>query len=586
MPIGVPGGSGGGGGGLTLGPPTNTFTAATQALAEAARDTYAAANADWLAAYDDEPTYTIEINWPVAVTDTLYQSRRGGAWADVTGLIRGKKGAAGTDGDDGDEGAQGRFLVYAYVNSAVAPAAVPVGGTFTQSTGVLTVPVGYTAIPVTPVLTERTYRTQAVVNPATDADVVNLVWVLPSEAPEYDAAGLAEAAQEAAEAAQALAEQAAGQAVDIPTGSPRGALIATSPTLPTAATGTNTVISFGAALWTVEADVPDGFEAGPAANNERLYLPDIHPAGSNGIWLVVEVAGVELAEIFISHGGIQGATGADRRLILPVSVTADALIRTGFWPRSGATAAYIQLTGNSDTLSADTVVKIYLAVVRGEAGGGVPGGGGGLNQVSSDATLTGVGTAADPLMVASPFTAAEKAKLAGVGAGANANVGVEFTQAEKTKLAGIAVGATALTLNNVLAAILEGTGIAIDRAVAGQITISYDAGGSGNHTRRSAISEDNMLEAAEATAGLSSMTNMITLPTWGTGVLRHIFIGVPEAEDDISDIIYNGLSQFAGYDPFVDGSNDPIIIEGHKWWFTDAAQDGEFASGLELEIVQ
>ena len=104
-------------------------------------------------------------------------------------------------------GAQARFLVYAYVNSAVAPAAAPAGGTFVRSTGTLTVPVGYTAIPVTPVLTERTYRTQAVVNPANDADIVNLVWVLPSEAPEYDAAGLAEAAQEAAEAAQALASR-------------------------------------------------------------------------------------------------------------------------------------------------------------------------------------------------------------------------------------------------------------------------------------------------------------------------------------------------------------------------------------------
>ena len=197
MPIGVPGGTGGGGGGLTLGPPTNTFTAATQALAEAARDTYAAANADWLAAYDDEPTYTIEINWPVAVTDTLYQSRRGGAWADVTGLIRGKVGPAGP---------QSRFLVYAYVNSAVAPVAAPAGGTFTQSTGVLTVPVGYTAIPVTPVLTERTYRTQAVVNPANDADVVVLAWGLPAESPEYDAAGLAEGfAEDAAESAAAAA---------------------------------------------------------------------------------------------------------------------------------------------------------------------------------------------------------------------------------------------------------------------------------------------------------------------------------------------------------------------------------------------
>ena len=126
------------------------------------------------------------------------------------------------------------------------------------------------------------------------------------------------------------------------------------------------MISFGAAeLWTLESDAPDGFEAGPAASNERLYLPDIHPAGAIGIWVVVEVAGVEMAEVFISHGGIQGATGADRRLIMPVSVTADALIRIGFWPRSAAVASYLQLTGNSDTLAANTVAKVYLAVVRG-----------------------------------------------------------------------------------------------------------------------------------------------------------------------------------------------------------------------------
>ena len=59
----------------------------------------------------------------------------------------------------------------------------------------------------------------------------------------------------------------------------------------------------------------------------------------------------------------------------PVSVTADALVRVGFWPRSGATASYIQVTGNSDTLPVDTVVKIYTAVVRGAGGGG---GGGGV----------------------------------------------------------------------------------------------------------------------------------------------------------------------------------------------------------------
>ena len=223
-------------------------------------------------------------------------------------------------GDKGDAGEQARFLLYAYINAAAAPAAAPVGGTYVRSTGVYTLPTGYTAVPSTPATGETTYRTQAVVNPATDADSVALVWGVPSEDPGYTAAGQAEGFRDEAETARDLAEQYAGQAQDIPAGSPRGALIATSPTLPTASTSTNSVIAFGAAeLWTVESDAPDGYEAGPAANNERLYLPDIHPAGSNGIWAVVEVAGVEVAEIFISHGGIQGATGADRRAVIPVS---------------------------------------------------------------------------------------------------------------------------------------------------------------------------------------------------------------------------------------------------------------------------
>ena len=152
------------------------------------------------------------------------------------------------------------------------------------------------------------------------------------------------------------------------------------------------MISFGAAeLWTLESDAPGRLRGRDrAASNERLYLPDIHPAGAVGIWVVVEVAGVEVSEVFISHGGIQGATGADRRLIMPVSVTADALIRIGFWPRSAAVASYIQLTGNSDTLAADTVAKVYLAVVRGAAGSGGGGGGG-----SNDGVVTGISIAND-----------------------------------------------------------------------------------------------------------------------------------------------------------------------------------------------
>ena len=75
-----------------------------------------------------KPTFTIILTYGAT---TIYQSRRGGAWADVTGLVRGPMG---------DKGDQARFLVYAYINAANAPGAVPVGGTFTQSTGALVVP--------------------------------------------------------------------------------------------------------------------------------------------------------------------------------------------------------------------------------------------------------------------------------------------------------------------------------------------------------------------------------------------------------------------------------------------------------------
>ena len=92
------GGGGAGGGGLTLGPPQNQFTGANRAAAQSARDTYATANADWLAQYDAEPTFTIILTWG---TTTIYEARRGGAWADVTGLVRGPAGAKGDPGTDG-----------------------------------------------------------------------------------------------------------------------------------------------------------------------------------------------------------------------------------------------------------------------------------------------------------------------------------------------------------------------------------------------------------------------------------------------------------------------------------------------------
>ena len=90
--VGTGGGGGGGAGGLTLGPPQNEFTGSNRSAAETARNNYATANTSWLAQYDAQPTYTIILTWG---TTTIYQARRSGAWADVTGLLRGPAGADG-----------------------------------------------------------------------------------------------------------------------------------------------------------------------------------------------------------------------------------------------------------------------------------------------------------------------------------------------------------------------------------------------------------------------------------------------------------------------------------------------------------
>ena len=80
-------------------------------------------------------------------------------------------------------------------------------------------PVGYTAIPVSPPSGEETYRTEAVVNPETAAnDSIDLVWSVPAILPAYSAATAAEAARD-------RAEQYATQTQDVAVGSPAGRFV-------------------------------------------------------------------------------------------------------------------------------------------------------------------------------------------------------------------------------------------------------------------------------------------------------------------------------------------------------------------------
>ena len=93
---GASAGNGGGGSGFALGPEQNEFAT------NAARDTYATANAAWLTLYNAE-----RLNW-IEIGGATIQRRNaaGNAWENVTAAIRGPAGAASTvPGPAGAEGA-------------------------------------------------------------------------------------------------------------------------------------------------------------------------------------------------------------------------------------------------------------------------------------------------------------------------------------------------------------------------------------------------------------------------------------------------------------------------------------------------
>ena len=132
------------------------------------RDTQGTTDPAWLAQYDAEPTFVIIISWPTTPTNTKYQARRAGAWADVTGLLR------GPSGDDGD---QGRFYIVVHTNSVAQPTPdTPTGGTYDIDTGVLTPPTGTTEDPTPPGTGEDVWASQAEINPDIQSGTVTPIW--------------------------------------------------------------------------------------------------------------------------------------------------------------------------------------------------------------------------------------------------------------------------------------------------------------------------------------------------------------------------------------------------------------------------
>lgn len=106
---------GSGGGGFTLGPAQNVFTGADRAAAEAARDTYQAVNASWLATYNGNVDLNIRLEYTESGNAVaLYQVRdsSGASWVDNSSAIgvQGERGIDGTVLEFSDETSRDTFF--------------------------------------------------------------------------------------------------------------------------------------------------------------------------------------------------------------------------------------------------------------------------------------------------------------------------------------------------------------------------------------------------------------------------------------------------------------------------------------------
>lgn len=97
-------GGGGGSGGFTLGQSQNIFSAATKTAAETLRDDYAAVNAAWLTAYNDDTSLNIRLEYDdngAAVAEYQVRNSAGNAWL-TNSSAKGVKGDDGAGTDFGD----------------------------------------------------------------------------------------------------------------------------------------------------------------------------------------------------------------------------------------------------------------------------------------------------------------------------------------------------------------------------------------------------------------------------------------------------------------------------------------------------
>ena len=420
-------------------------------------------------------------------------------------------------------GSQGIYERSIHRNSSVIISVAPVGGSINVETAIVTPPADWTFNPTAPLVGEDTYRSRVSINPDNQSGDIVPIWSLP-----IDIRGSVNVADiDARISGPALANNPVGtfDNLRIPSGIARDTEVAAA----IAGIMASGAINLGIVTPTSDrltAVAPSGYSRYPKGT---LLLFKASYGQLDSSW-----TGSLNFYIGTDHYNLYGDGTSD--------ITYGDLVADTYYLAVVDTA--VQILGPVKVPGSITIDEVLAKILQG-AGIGID------TSVDGQITLSaGVvggrsdGTLSDIVMDSSAQT-------------------IKFTSTLGTP---ITLDVSDLVTEAELAAYVK-------TALAAIIVVTP-----GTHTRRSAISIDEILSQAEFDAGVPSNNQDITMPTWSGG-RRYLYIGIPEAEGDLTGVSSGGIGIFPAFER-VTG-----IIFAHKWWKTINSQS-DVASGVTYQITE
>ena len=250
-------------------------------------------------------------------------------------------------------------------------------------------------------------------------------------------------------------------------------------------------------------------------NAEKTKLGDVEVT-SDVLAKILEGTGVVIdrtttpGQIIVSSIG--GVSLPVASLGVPTAVEAKGLTfaepagyPTGWYPEGALISfktGYFGVFANSSTN-----IRIFIGSdsyeFQGDNTGGIP-----YSKLFTDTIHLVVSKGGGVLQLIAPFKRDGRDIKAAYEGQSDTNA---FTNALKTKLEGVATAATAVSVVNVLAKIFAGTGINVNRAVDGQITITNTGSGGGSGTADGVVNKAVFDEGTQTVTFTNSLGGTVTL---------------------------------------------------------------------------